>query len=100
MTTKRKSASPVPILVQQALNQMGWRANIVRKARHMTQQDLAQLSGVGISTVAAIEGGQDGVALGNVLKVLLALNLLEQTAGLFSLDDPALKEFATRQLMR
>jgi hypothetical protein len=45
MATKRKSSSPSPILVQQALHQMGIRAHIVRKARQMTQQDLAHLAG-------------------------------------------------------
>lgn len=98
MATKRKTSSPTPILVQQALHEMGWRAHIVRKARRMTQEDLAHLAGVGISTVAAIEGGHDGVALGNLLKVLKALDLLDQAAGLFTLDDPALKEFALRQI--
>ena len=97
MATK-SSNSPTPILIQQALHQMGRRAHIVRKARRMTQHDLAHLAGVGISTVASLEGGHDGVALGNLLKVLQALDLLDQAVGLFTLDDPALKEFAVRQL--
>lgn len=98
MSTKLKSNTPTPILVQQVLHQMGKRAHIVRKARRMTQEDLAHLAGVGISTIAAIEGGREGVALGNLLKVLKALDLLDQAAGLFSLDDPALKEFALSRL--
>ena len=53
-TIQRKK--PVPVLVLHSLLRMGERVKIARKARQMTQAELAQLAGVGISTVASIEG--------------------------------------------
>lgn len=98
MTTKKP---PTPILIQNALNELGQRVAVLRKARGYTQADLAQVAGVGISTIASIEGGFDGVALGNVLKVMLAMGLLDQTGSLFSLEgDPDLLRYALNALSK
>ena len=53
-TIQRKKPVSVPVL--HSLLRMGERVKIARKARQMTQAELAQLAGVGISTVASIEG--------------------------------------------
>ncbi|MET1113533.1 MAG: NADH:flavin oxidoreductase [Comamonas sp.] len=77
---------------------MAVRAAVVRKARHLTQADLAHLADVGVST-AAIEDGRDGVSIGNLLKLMSALGILEQTGGLFELQaDPGLVDYARQQL--
>lgn len=93
--------SPTPILIQNTLIELGQRVTILRKARGYTQADLAQVASVGISTVAAIEGGFDGVAFGNVLKVMLAMGLLDQAEQLFSLEnDPDLLRYAQSTLSK
>lgn len=95
----RYATAPMPVLVQHALAQLGERATIVRKARGLTQADLAHLADVGISTVAAIERGHDGVSVGNLFKVLSALERLEQADGLFDLTaDPGLIQFGRQRL--
>lgn len=91
----RPQKSPVPVMVQRELDALALRAAIVRKARHLTQADLAHLANVGVSTVAAIEGGHDGVSIGNFLKLMSALGILEQAGKLFELQaDPGLVDYA------
>ena len=68
-------------------------------APSLTQAELAQLACVGISTVASIEGGYDGIAFGNVLKVLDAMGLLAQSEELFSLQtDPEIAAYVRSEL--
>lgn len=98
MTTMPRK-QPVPVLIQHALLRLGERVKVARKARQMTQAELAQLACVGISTVASIEGGFDGIAFGNVLKVLDAMGLLAQSDELFSLQsDPEIAAYARSEL--
>ena len=93
------SRSLVPVLVEKGLIGLGARVAIARKARALTQADLAQLSDVGVSTVASLEAGYHGVNMGNFLKVLKALDLLDQTDRWLEPSlDPAVAEFASRQL--
>ncbi|UYG53935.1 helix-turn-helix domain-containing protein [Comamonas endophytica] len=95
----RLQKSPVPVVVQRELASLATRAAVVRKARHLTQADLAHLADVGISTVAAVEGGHDGVSIGNLLKLMSALGVLEQTGKLFELQaDPGLVDYARERL--
>jgi transcriptional regulator with XRE-family HTH domain len=90
---------PTPVLIEQALVGLGERLALARKARELTQAELARLADVGISTVAALEGGHDGVAVGNLLKVLSALQLLEQAHQLLLPEkDPELIRYAQRVL--
>lgn len=46
-----------------------------RKKSGLTQQELAQLAGVGKNTVYGLEKGQQNVRLENLLKVLQVLNI-------------------------
>ena len=46
-----------------------------RKQSGLTQQELAQLAGVGKNTVYGLEKGQQNVRLENLLKVLQVLNI-------------------------
>ena len=87
------------MLVQYALIGLGERLAMARKARELTQADLAILANVGISTVASLEGGHDGVAIANFLKVLSALKLLDQAHQLLQPErDPEMVRFAVRAL--
>ena len=96
-----KKANPIPVLVEHSLVGLGSRVAIARKARAMTQVDLARLSDVGISTVASLEAGYHGVSVGNFLKVLKALDLLAQVDDWLAPSmDPAVVSFATRRLGR
>lgn len=99
MTKKEQLAKPTPVLVQHALIGLGERLVMARKARELTQADLARLADVGISTVASLEGGHDGVAMANFLKVLSALKLLDQAHQLLQPErDPEMVRFAVRAL--
>ncbi|WP_439687101.1 helix-turn-helix domain-containing protein [Cupriavidus oxalaticus] len=63
----------------------------------MTQEQLANLSDVSLSTLRALEDGADGVAIGNFLKVLQGLNLLSQVDELLDpRRDPETVAFAER----
>lgn len=95
----RSLPKPTPVLIHKALIGLGERLGAARKARGLTQAELAQLADVGVSTVASIEGGHDGVAIGNVFKVLEALRLLGQVEQLLAPErDPELVNFALRTL--
>ncbi|MGS0754332.1 helix-turn-helix domain-containing protein [Roseateles sp. GG27B] len=99
MATKSKISSPFPIALETCLIDFGRRVVLARKARGLTQHDLAHLADVGLSTVASLEGGYPGVSLGTLLRVLKALNLHSQVDKLLQpSDDPALVEFALRKL--
>lgn len=92
-------ANPIPVLVENSLAGLGSRIAIARKARALTQADLARLSDVGTSTVASLEAGYHGVSVGNLLKVLKGLDLLAQVdTWLAPSMDPAVVSFATRKL--
>ena len=92
-------AYPIPVLIENSLVGLGSRIAIARKARALTQADLARLSDVGTSTVASLEAGYHGVSVGNFLKVLKALDLLAQVDDwLPPATDPAVVLFATRRL--
>lgn len=99
MTKIRQPKPSVPVLIQHKLAEMGARVTVVRKARRLTQTDLAHLADVGVSTIASIEAGHDGVSIGNLLKVMSALDLVFQADGLFELTaDPGLMAFGKERL--
>ncbi len=94
-------ANVIPVLVERSLIELGSRVAIARKAREWTQADLAQLADVGVSTVASLEAGYHGVSVGNFLKVLKGLDLLEQVGGWLDPSlDRAVIGFATKKLGR
>lgn len=88
-----------PILPGRALAQWGERICIARKARGLNQRDLARLAGVAPSTIAALEKGHPGVALGTLAKALDAMNLLPEMDELLRPErDAQITEYATRRL--
>ena len=90
---------PVPVVVGCALERLGVRVTLAMKLRGLTQQELGHLSDVSTSTVRSLEAGADGIALGNLLKVLQAMGLLGQLEKLLDpSDDPETVAYAERHL--
>ena len=95
------SATPFPVLPSRSLQDLGERVALARRARGLTQRDLAHLAGVGASSIVALEKGHPGVALGTLARALDALGLLAEIDELLAPQrDPALTTFATHQLRR
>lgn len=83
------SRSSLPLPAEDALLRLGGRINLVRRARYLTQADLASKSGVSLSTMAAIESGSPTVQMGFYLNVLFALDALEGLENLAVLAEDA-----------
>lgn len=97
-TPPRRPPKHTPVLVKSSLQRLGQRLTLARKIREMTQEQLAILSDVSLSTVRSLEDGADGVAVGNLLKVLQGLNLLGQIEELLDpRHDPETVAFAQRR---
>lgn len=80
----------LPFEVEDILASLGQRVSAARRARGLTQPDLAAKAGIGMSTMVAIEKGAPTVQFGFWLSVLWALDLLEGFAQLAQLGrDPA-----------
>jgi transcriptional regulator with XRE-family HTH domain len=98
-SSRSSKARPVPVVVGGALERLGVRVTLARKLRGLTQEELGHLADVSTSTVRSLEGGADGVAMGNLLKVLQALGLMGQIEKLLDpSDDPETVAYAERQL--
>jgi transcriptional regulator with XRE-family HTH domain len=78
-----KSLKTFPFVVEDALTDLGERISLARRARRLTQPDLAAKAGIGLSTLLSIEKGHPTVQIGSVLMVLWALGL-EGTFGTLS----------------
>lgn len=88
-----------PLLPQQALTRLGERIALARRARELTQKQVAELSDIGLSSIVALEQGAPGVAIGTLVRVLDSLQLLEQLDSfLKSTDDELLVAQAIRRL--
>ena len=95
------SATPFPVLPSRSLQDLGERVALARRARGLTQRDLAHLAGVGASSIVALEKGHPGVALGTLARALDALGLLAEMDELLAPQrDPALTTLASNQLRR
>lgn len=89
----------MPVVVGSTLARLGGRVTLARKLRGLTQEELGHLADVSTSTVRSLEDGGEGVALGNLLKVLQALGLLSQVEKLLDpRDDPETLAYAQRRL--
>lgn len=88
-----------PLLPRRALASLGERVAHARKAREISQVELARLAGVGVSTLASLEAGDPGVATGKLVLVLEALGLLSELDQLVDPGrDPILLGQAVRKL--
>jgi transcriptional regulator with XRE-family HTH domain len=85
---KRSAAgAQLPIPAEDALVRLGERVSVARRARLLTQADLASRAGVGVGTVVAIEAGRASVQIGFYASVLFALDLLTGFDRLAALED-------------
>ncbi|RZJ06913.1 MAG: transcription factor [Rubrivivax sp.] len=71
------SRARIPLPAEDALERLGSRISRARRARLLTQADLASKSGLSLSTMAAIEAGSPTVQIGFYLSVLFALDALQ-----------------------
>ena len=74
----RTSSSPqrLPFEAEDTLHALAERVRTVRKARGLTQPDLASKAGISTNTLVTMEKGGGSVQLGYWLKVLWALDIL------------------------
>lgn len=70
-------AQRLPFEAEDALRALAERVRTVRKARGLTQPDLASKAGISTNTLVTMEKGGGSVQLGYWLKVLWALDVLE-----------------------
>ncbi|MFG5409257.1 helix-turn-helix domain-containing protein [Piscinibacter sakaiensis] len=70
------TAHRLPFEAEDALRSLADRVRTVRKARGLTQPDLASKAGISTNTLVTMERGGGSVQLGYWLKVLWALDLL------------------------
>ena len=78
------SRATLPLPAEDALVRLGERISLMRRTRLLTQADLASKTGVGLSTMAAIEAGSPTVQVGFYLGALYALDAI---AGLDKVVD-------------
>jgi DNA-binding XRE family transcriptional regulator len=79
----KKSASlhRLPFEAEDVLLALAARVRVVRRARSLTQADLAVKAGISMTTMVAIEKGAPTVQMGYWLSTLWALDLLEGLAA-------------------
>jgi transcriptional regulator with XRE-family HTH domain len=71
------AASTLPFEAEDALRALAARIRTVRKARGLTQPDVAAKAGISANTLLSMEKGAPQVQLGYWLQVLYALDMLE-----------------------
>lgn len=76
------SISKLPFEAEDVLRELSLRIRAARRARGLTQPDLAAKAGIGLSTVVHIEKGASTVQMGYWLAVLWSLDLLKGFAEL------------------
>lgn len=92
-------SKPFPILAKRSLGTLGERLSQARRARELSQVELARLADVGVSTLASLEAGDPGVAIGKLVRVLEALGLLGELDRLLDPhEDTVLIKQAIRRL--
>src|SRR4249920_3619734 len=73
----RRGSRPLPLAIRRANRLIAEDVSRWRKLRGLTQAQLADRSGVSRDTVSRLEGGDGGVSLENLLRVLRALGILD-----------------------
>lgn len=75
--TSGRPAGTTPPTVRRALRAVADDVAVWRKLRGLTQAQLADRAGVSLNTLRRLEGGDGGVSLENVLRILRALGVLD-----------------------
>ena len=73
--------------VNAVLSELGSRLKQYRISAELTQKDLAEKSGVSMSTVVRMENGED-LKVSNIIRVLMALNIGEKLDYLIPEPEP------------
>jgi transcriptional regulator with XRE-family HTH domain len=73
----RGSAKPVPPPVRRTLRDVARDVAVWRKLRGLTQAQLADRAGVSRDTLVRLEGGDGGVSIENLLRILRGLGVLD-----------------------
>jgi|AZIK01.1.fsa_nt_gi transcriptional regulator with XRE-family HTH domain len=71
------------------LEQLGERFRSARLSRNLTQAQLAEASGVSLSTLRRLESGADNVSLLNVIALMRALGVVDQLDLLLPPQPPS-----------
>ncbi len=88
-----------PVLPGLKLQALGQRLVHARKARGITQRELASMIGVSLGSMLALEKGEPGVAIGTLARVLEAMDLLDELDQVLQPQrDPAITDFALARL--
>ena len=75
---------------------LGERLKSQRLLLNLTQATLAEKSGIGVSTVARIESGQGGT-LDNIIRLALALGMVNHFAELFDVAPTSIEDVIAKQ---
>lgn len=90
MPRPRKTETDHPIPVRRALRKLGANLRDARRRRRIATQIMAERASISRTTLAKIEKGDPGVALGNYAKVLFALGLAGRLAELADVRNDTL----------
>ncbi len=96
----RKNSLSEPLEVTQFLTAVGLRVRLMRRARRLTQADLALRADLSRQTVMAVEAGALSTRFADIARLLWALDdqsLQEVLAS--AAQDPAYQEAARQQLL-
>jgi DNA-binding XRE family transcriptional regulator len=77
----------LPFEVAEAVKALGQRVRVARVRRQLRQEELAQKCQVTRKTIASIEKGGPGIAVGTVVSVLWALGLLDSMKAVANPDS-------------
>lgn len=78
---------------------LGERLKKRRLIQNLTQTELANKAGVGVSTIARIESGQSGT-LDNVVRIAIGLGMINEFAELFNLPPENIKAVIEQENLR
>jgi transcriptional regulator with XRE-family HTH domain len=77
MSSKEPRRRPPPIAVRRAQRKLAEDLVTWRKLRGLTRAQVAERSGVAVATLQRLEGGDGGVGIEILLRVLRSLGMLE-----------------------
>ena len=88
----REAQTAMPSSVRRALRKLGADINIARRKRRVSLADMAQGSGVSLSTLRRLERGDPSVSLAALAMVLMVLGEARRLDGLLDVagDDSGL----------
>ncbi|ALM85820.1 helix-turn-helix domain-containing protein [Bordetella sp. N] len=92
-STEKNQPAPrvaLPRPVDRALHRLGQEISTARRARRLSQEDLAQRIGTSLSTVRRMEDGHPGTALHAFLRALHVLGRLADVVNVLATENDAL----------